>query len=229
MSGPVAPRVDPYAQRAALKVTPRPLRARDVTIGRDGTAKVRGGEVAKVTKTAKGYESTVNGKTVRSKTQSGLKSGIAKQLSTPTITRAGMRARSERANVAEAQRLSNPNIRELNRAQTAHELKTKQPALKSSFAPRKLTKLQAQNEMDEAIRDSENHGYEPSRTEAREFVRAFRKVQETGTEQRYHRDVDRDEPRGLVTPGDKAWYTKLDYEVSFPADAVAVWVDDPLT
>lgn len=88
------------------------------------------------------------------------------------------------------------------------------------WKPRKMSMDQARAEIDEAIRDSENTGYSPDEQEADDFLDAFETMRITGKETTVGRET--------AYPGDTNWHTKLDYEVSFPADTVAVWRGRPL-
>lgn len=93
------------------------------------------------------------------------------------------------------------------------------------YEPRKMSQAQASAEIDEAIRDSENHGYDIDQREAGDFLEAFNTMRLTG------KSVPYGDPRfgqNTVEPGETTWHTKLDYEMSVPADTVAAFLGRPL-
>jgi hypothetical protein len=93
------------------------------------------------------------------------------------------------------------------------------------YEPRKMSQAQASAEISEAIRDSENHGYDIDQREAAEFLDAFNTMRLTG------KSVPYGNPRfgqKTVEPGETVWHTKLDYEMSVPADTVAAFLGRPL-
>lgn len=95
------------------------------------------------------------------------------------------------------------------------------------WTPRKLSKSQAESEMDSIIRDGENEeGPGPDPVEARAFLSAFKEMRSTGKE--VTKTYDNGDREVTVHPGDTEWFTKLDYETYFPADTVAAWLGEPL-
>lgn len=94
------------------------------------------------------------------------------------------------------------------------------------YTPRSMTKMQAENEINNIIIDSENRGYEPDWGEAASFVRGFNEMRQTGKPSTYNSYYNSGLP---IKVGETRWHTKLDYEVAFPVDTIAAYLDMPLT
>lgn len=103
------------------------------------------------------------------------------------------------------------------------------------YKPRQMSKSQAENEIDNIVRDSENDGYYPDQRDAGKWLRGFKEMRRTGKPVEVPGDSwygpsgrEIKAPVDIIQPGDTRWHTKLDYEVSFPADTVAAWLGEPL-
>lgn len=93
------------------------------------------------------------------------------------------------------------------------------------WLPKNYSAPEATAVIDEYIRDSENQGYSVDLDTAARWLTAFKTMRKTGQPQKFTRTYGGTE---WVFPGETTWQTKLDYEVDFPADAIAAYLGSPI-